>query len=365
MSLSERDGYIALNSLSAIGVNNFHNLLERFGSVSEMFGADRRSLATVDGIGPKSAEQIISCTPQKCADAENRKAEKLNVKIVTLADENYPLNLKKLFNSPPVIYMAGGIRESDAIAIGVVGARKPTPYGRIVTENISAALSARGFTIISGMARGIDGFAHRTAMEAGGRTIAVMGSGLDCCYPPEHKELYEKITEHGAVISQFSFGTGPEKRNFPMRNRIISGLSLGLIVTEAGEKSGALITAYAALEEGREVFAVPGRIDSAKSAGTNRLIQKGAKLVTTAEDVIEEFPPEIQSVLEMEKSGETGDFSAEEEKLITLLGGQERHVDYLIEKSGLPSGVTLGLLLEMEIKGAVRQLPGKLFARSR
>ena len=367
MSLSETDARIALNSLSGIGVNNFHNLIKSLGSVVSVFGSSSARLREVDGIGPKTAEQIKSCSPQKRADSEKKIADKKKIRITTLLDEDYPANLKTLFVSPPVLYIAGEITDEDTLALGIVGTRKATPYGRILTEDLTATLAARGLAIVSGMARGIDTFAHHAALNAGGRTIAVLGSGLDNCYPPENRRLFEKIPENGAVVSQFAFGTDPEKRNFPVRNRIISGLSLGLLVIEAGEKSGALISAYASLEEGRELFALPGRADSPQSAGTNRLIQKGAKLVTCADDVIEEFIPSIRELLSKNDAGksEKANLSGDEEKLLSLLTESEKHVDYLIENSGFASGIVLGILLELEIKGAVRQLPGKLFAKLR
>ncbi|MFQ5431691.1 MAG: DNA-processing protein DprA [Nitrospinota bacterium] len=367
MSLSETDARIALNSLPGIGVNNFHNLIKGLESAVLVFSNDAARLREVDGIGPKTAEQIKSCSPQKVADSEKIRADKKNIRIMTLGDEDYPANLKTLFFSPPVLYIAGEITEEDGLALGIVGTRRATPYGRILTENLAATLAAKGLTIVSGLARGVDTFAHNAALNAGGRTIAVLGCGLDNCYPPENRRLFEKITENGAVVSQFPFGTEPEKRNFPVRNRIITGLALGLLVIEAGEKSGALISAYAALEEGRELFAVPGRADSPQSAGTNRLIQKGAKLVTCADDVIEEFIPGVRELLANDdaRKGEKAPLSGEEEKLLSLLTESEKHVDYLIEKSGFASGVVLGLLLELEIKGAVMQLPGKLFAKSR
>ena len=367
MSLSETDASVALNSLSGIGVNNFHNLIKALGSAVSVFSVDAARLREVNGIGPKTAEQIKSCSPQKRADSEKKIADKKNIRITTYLDEEYPANLKTLFVLPPVLYIAGEIIEEDGLALGIVGTRKATPYGRILTENLAATLSARGLTIVSGMARGVDTFAHHAALNAGGRTIAVLGCGLDYCYPPENRRLFEKIPENGAVVSQFAFGTEPEKRNFPVRNRIISGLALGLLVIEAGEKSGALISAYAALEEGRELFALPGRADSSQSAGTNKLIQKGAKLVTCADDVIEEFIPSIREALTKNDAGnnEQAALSGDEAKLLSLLTESEKHVDFLIEESGFASGVVLGLLLELEIKGAVMQLPGKLFAKSR
>lgn len=210
-------------------------------------------------------------------------------------------------------------------------------------------------------------------MENRGRTIAILGSGLDRLYPPENRELYGKVKECGAMVSQFSFGTEPDKRNFPVRNRVISGLSLGTVVVEAGEKSGALITAYASLEEGREVFSVPGRIDSTKSIGTNRLIQKGAKLIMSAEEVIEEFLPEVRSLIEsngntigrnMLSEGGGGNGNKEEDEILEHLNGVELHIDFLAEKTRLPSGILLGLLLEMELNGLVKQLPGKIYCKA-
>lgn len=363
MILKEQDAYIALNSLTGIGVNNFYNLLAKFGGAAQVFKTGGSGLREVNGIGPKTAEQINSCKPQKTADAERKKAQKMKARIITALDEDYPENLKKLHTSPPLLYVAGDIKKEDSTSIALVGARRPTHYGRISTENLSAMLAVAGFTIVSGGARGVDSFAHRSAMEAGGRTIAVLGSSLDRCYPPENFKLFASVREHGALVSQFCFGTGPEKRNFPIRNRIISGLSLGTLVTEAGHKSGALITAYAALDEGREVFAIPGRIDSPMSVGTNGLIQRGAKLVTKPEEIIEEFPPEVIARLSVAEKRDKAELTGDQLKILSFLEENERHIDYLINRSGLPSGVVLGILLEMEIKGVIRQLPGKFFAR--
>ena len=278
-------------------------------------------------------------------------------------DDAYPGNLKMAHTPPPVLYIAGEIRREDALAIAVIGTRSPSPYGRIAVENFTAMLAKRGLAIVSGMARGIDTMAHRAALAAGGRTIAVLGSGLDRCYPPENSELFKQIAASGAVISQFPFGAEPDKRNFPMRNRIISGLSLGVLVIEAGEKSGTMSTAYGALDEGREVYALPGRIDSPKSAGCNRLIQKGAKLVISPDDVVNEFPPEVQAALTAPSAGTAEEpLPPDAARIVALLGNGERHVDFLVEGIGLPSGVVLGILLELELHGTVRQLPGKLFA---
>lgn len=363
MKINEADARIALNALSNIGPVNFQHLLNRFGSAADALAASAAALGETTGIGPKAAAQIVECDGAKTAARERATAVKEGVTIVTLMDDGYPANLKMAHTPPPVLYIAGEIRREDALAIAVIGSRGPTPYGRIAAENFTAMLSRRGFVIISGMARGIDTMAHRATLAAGGRTIAVLGSGLDRCYPPENAELFKQIAKSGAVISQFPFGAEPEQWNFPMRNRVISGLSLGVLVIEAGEKSGTMSTAYGALDEGREVFAVPGRIDSSKSIGCNRLIQKGAKLVISPDDVVNEFPPEVQAALAAPGAGEArAPLSPDAGRLAALLENGERHVDFLVEGSGMPSGVVLGVLLEMELRGTVRQLPGKLFA---
>ncbi len=362
MSIAETDAYIALNTLGSIGPVNFHNLLRRFGCAAKAFKASASQLEEVPGIGPKTASQIAACKPEKTAARERDAARKTGASIVTLLDDGYPKNLTLSHTPPPVLYIAGKVVSEDALAVAVIGTRSPTPYGRIAAENFTAMLAGRGLAIISGMARGIDTLAHKAALAAGGRTLAVMGSGLDKCYPPENSGLFKEIAAAGAVISQFPFGAEPDKRNFPIRNRTISGLSLGVLVIEAGEKSGTMITAYGALDEGREVFAVPGRIDSPRSVGCHRLIQKGAKLVLTPDDVVNEFPPGVRAVLAAPGTKETPPLPPDAERVLALLREGEQHVDTLVEQTGLPSGVLLGILLEMELAGRVRQLPGKLFA---
>lgn len=363
MKISEADARIALNTLSNIGPANFSNLLARFGSAEAALKAPAAELEETPGIGPKAAAQIAACDGPKTASRERAAAEREGMAIATLLDGGYPNNLKMAHTPPPALYIAGEIRAEDALAVAVIGTRSPSPYGRITVENFTAMLATRGLTIVSGMARGIDTMAHRAALAAGGRTIAVLGSGLDRCYPPENKDIFRQIAKAGAVVSQFSFGTEPDKRNFPMRNRVISGLSLGVLVIEAGEKSGTMSTAYGALDEGREVFAVPGRIDSPKSIGCNQLLQKGAKLVISPDDVVNEFPPAVQAALANPAAEKAhAPFSPDAGRITALLNNGERHVDYLVEGSGLPSGVVLGILLELELRGTVRQLPGKLFA---
>jgi DNA processing protein len=264
--------------------------------------------------------------------------------------------------------MKGSITKMDNIAVAIVGTRIPSRYGKLVTEKISSELAERGVTIISGMASGIDSIAHRSTIAAGGRTIAVFGCGVNMTYPSENINLKEKIIENGAVLSEFPMNARPERTNFPMRNRIISGLSLGTIVIEAAEKSGALITSDFALEQGKDVFAIPGNINSPKSKGTNRLIKMGAKLVENADDVIEEFPYEIKMLLQscgkQKEITELPELSDDEMKLYSLLSEEETHIDTLIQESKMTSQKVSALLIQMELKDVIKQQSGKMFVIS-
>jgi DNA processing protein len=293
---------------------------------------------------------------------------------IALADDRYPAWLRAIPDPPAVLYCDGRIEPRDRQAVAIVGARKATPYGLRITETLARELSGAGFTIVSGLARGIDAAAHRAALEAGGRTIAVLGCGLDVTYPPEHASLREEIAASGAVLTEFPAGTPPKPSHFPQRNRIISGLSLGVVVVEAAEDSGSLITARLALEQGREVFAVPGPLDAPLSRGPHGLIKQGAKLVETADDIIEELLPQIGNTLTPTLSprgrgkGE-GEFSepkgltSEERMVYSLMSRDPLHLDDLTERSGLtPAGVA-GILLALELKGVARQLPGQRYYR--
>jgi DNA processing protein len=264
--------------------------------------------------------------------------------------------------------MEGEMKEEDAISISIVGTRNVSWYGKEVATRLSQGLAKRGVTVVSGMARGIDSLAHRAALEAGGRTIAVLGNGLNTVYPPENRKLKEEIVERGAVISEFVMEARPERVNFPVRNRIISGLSLGTIVVEASSRSGALITARMALEQGREVFAVPGSVSSETSRGTNSLIKRGAKLVENVDDILEELPGDLEGLLKEgaeESELPPPQLSPEEEKVFSLLNREAQHIDILTEKSGLPASRVAGILVNLELEGLAEQLPGKSFTRSR
>ena len=288
--------------------------------------------------------------------------EKNGIGMVTFSDGNYPDLLRHIHDPPPVLYVYGKLR-SDSLNIAIVGSRHATSYGLTVTEQLSSALSQRGFTIVSGMARGIDSAAHAGTLAAGGRTIAVLGCGLGTIYPAENKTLFHRIAERGAVVSEFSYVTPPDAHHFPIRNRIISGLSLGTVIVEATHQSGSLITARLAAEQGREVFAVPGSVNSFKSMGTHRLIKQGAKLVEHADDIIEELNVSEEPLPEDTSVASHIHLTSTEKKVLDKLSPYPIHIDKLVRDLSFPAGEVSSLLLQLELKGLVTQSPGKFFSR--
>jgi DNA processing protein len=286
-------------------------------------------------------------------------------KIITLKDDVYPKRLREIYDPPPLLYVRGELKEEDELAISIVGSRKTSPYGRWITEKMSQELVRHGVTIVSGMARGIDALAHSGAISGGGRTIAVLGCGVDVIYPSENRSLFAKIIDHGAVLSEFSMGSPPEGGHFPKRNRIISGLSIGVVVVQASAESGSLITASYALEQGREVFAVPGNIGAEGSRGTHQLIKEGAKLVESSEDILEEILPQWKRERggTQKVEGPERDLTEEESMLYERLGETPLHIDVLIRESQFDPGKVSSLLLNLELKGLVSQWPGKCFSR--
>ena len=299
-------------------------------------------------------------------EKEHDLMEKHGVRVLTLADDNYPLSLRYLPDAPIVLYVQGEVRRQDMVAIGVVGTRNYTLYGKTQATVLSGELAAAGITIVSGLARGIDTFAHRAALDKGGRTIGILGGGIDCFFPSENKELARKISTSGAVISEYTMAEHPTRQTFPLRNRIISGLSLGTVVIEADEKSGALITARWALEQGREVFAVPGNISSRYSRGTNRLIREGAKLVENTQDIIEEINC-LQGLSRRKKKPVQQDLAIEldehEDVIFKLIGQEPVNIESLLYRTGLPLGRLSPLLLQLEMKELIRELGGKNYIR--
>lgn len=359
------EDYILLNMVENLGFNKLKNLLEFYNEPSRILEASKRDLAAMEGIGDIIAEKIVSLKKQNL-DKELRLMEKKGVYAVSVFDSSYPQNLKNSYSPPVILYIKGQINPEDCDAVAVVGSRIPSHYGISNCEKLSADLASRGITVVSGMARGIDTAAHKGALKSG-RTIAVLGSGLNRIYPPENRELADEICEKGAVISEFPMDTPPERFNFPRRNRVISGLSLGVVVVEAAENSGALITANFALEENREVFAMPGRIDSKVSTGTNKLIKEGAKLIETADDVIEEIQSNLKYYSKRRKktngasAGKEVYLTPEENMMKDLLSYDPVYIDELAEKTNMSVDKVAGLLVKLEIKNIIMELPGKNF----
>ena len=360
--MDDRFYWLALNSIPGCGPVLIKALLDRFGNPKRMFEASRRELAEVDGIGERLAGVIKETDVRGKVHRELKLIEKFNASIVTIRDQSYPNNLRQIYDSPPVLYVRGNLQPKDDLAISMVGSRLATNYGRTVTERIAGDLARHGVTMVSGMARGIDSATHRGALSAGGRTIAVLGCGVDVVYPRENRHLFEEIVAHGAVISEFPMSTPPEGVNFPRRNRIISGLSLGVVIVQASTRSGSLITARLALEQNRDVFAVPGNVGMTVSQGTNRLIKQGAKLVESAEDILEEVLPRF---LHQGSFSEDRDLLLEEEeqRVFRLLEDEPIHIDSIIAQTQMSASRVSTILLQLELKGLVQQLSGKQFVK--
>lgn len=354
--------WVALNHVPGIGSVTFTQLITHFGSAQKAWEAKGNELKPFlnKAVFPAFLEARSEINP---ATLMSHIAEQ-GITVLTVADAAYPALLKQIYDPPPVLYLRGEIKPADAQAIAIVGTRKMTSYGSVVTERLAAELVGQGFTIVSGLARGVDGAAHKAAVEAGGRTIAVLGGGLNNIYPREHEQLAQQIIDgHGAVISEFPPDFPAVPGNFPARNRIISGLSLGLVVTEAAEQSGTMITVGTALEQGREVFAVPGPITSMLSVGTMKLIKDGATLVTSAADILAEL--QIPTVASDEhKPTPTIDESTSEGKLLKLLETEPLFFDSIVKQLQKPAADVAALLTMLEIAGSVRQLDNNHWMRT-
>lgn len=374
--MNTKDAFLALNLLPNIGPVRVRHLLRRFGRPEQILSASPDALRSVSGIGEEMASQIVKWEDSIDLAEEKRRMEEHGIETLTLDDDRYPPALREIHDPPFLLYLKGTLRPSDAAAIGVVGSRRTTHYGKEQAKKLSFRLARAGFCIISGLARGIDTAAHEAALAAEGRTIAVLGSGIGHIYPPENQALADRIAESGAVLSEFPVLYVPDRKSFPLRNRIVSGMSQGLLVIEAPSRSGSLITANQALEQGRSVFAVPGPIDRPTSEGCNRLIQQGAKLVCSAEDVVEELSHEINSLpLDFEPESRdpaegpndqvtpSPELSEAESLLLDQLDGRELTIDALCDSTGMPSGIVSAHLLQLEMKAAVKQLPGKYFTK--
>lgn len=363
MEAYEIRDWIGLSLVPGVGPKRFLSLLNHFGSPRGVFAASLKELEQIPDIGEMTAQSIKTFNSWEEAEKQSSRVGKNGIRFITLKSDEYPPGLKNIYDPPPYLFVKGEIKYEDSKALAIVGTRQPSPYGRLIAEKITCELAGKGITIVSGFARGVDSLSHHFALESNGRTIAVFGSGLDVIYPPENGKLGERIEKNGALISEFLLGTEPEGNNFPKRNRLISGLSLGVIIIEAGIKSGALLTAQLALEQGREVFAIPGNISSKGSQGTNWLIKNGATLVTRAEDVLEELKNVFSQEAEEQIKEVRFALSEQEQKVYQLLSTEPAHIDLIARESQLTTPQALSLLLNLELKGAVKQLSGKNFIR--
>jgi len=371
--MDKRQFLVAFNIIPHIQSKAIFALMDSLSDFRDILRLKKADLTAVPGVGEKTAEKILSFPFEERLEKELSLAEKRNVKILTRLDEDYPKQLKNIYSPPLVLYVQGILPAEDEPAIAVVGTRRATEYGRVAAARISGELAHRGVVIVSGMARGIDAIAHMAAIRSKGKTVGVMGSGLDVIYPSEHRKLYGQIAESGAVITEFAFGTKPDKSNFPIRNRIISGLSYGTLIIEASEKSGTLITGKYALEQGRELFAVPGNITSKQSIGTNYLIKTGAKLIQRADDIMNEFPDyllkKLKNLIPAENAEkypvhEMTELDDNEKRVLSVLEfDKPKHIDIVCSLLNEEPGKVWQHLLSLEIKNAVVQLEGKLFIK--
>ncbi|MGA2916120.1 MAG: DNA-processing protein DprA [Sedimentisphaerales bacterium] len=370
--------WLKLVRAQGVGSTIFIRLLKHFGSVEAALGASAGELAKVEDIGQKTAEEICRTRDKFDVEKEIALAEKLGVWIINIEDDRFPVLLKKIYDPPPVLYIKGTLEKSDSFAIAIVGSRRCSYYGSEQASRFAHLLASIGVTIVSGMARGIDSAAHSGALSANGRTFAVQGCGLARIFPPENKQLFEKISQNGACISELPLEYEPLAENFPPRNRIIAGLSLAVIVVEAMSRSGALITARAALENDREVMAIPGKVDSPLSKGPHSLIKQGAKLIESVEDVIEAFEY-LQNDFKEYVSQSTGksiqnvekslfdvsqlNLTDVERKMFDCLNNEPVHIEQIITQTGISAGKVNAALVSLRLKGIVKQLPADYFVK--
>ncbi|MFB3816091.1 MAG: DNA-processing protein DprA [Candidatus Methylomirabilales bacterium] len=360
----EREARWAFGLLPQLGGEAVKAMLAAFGSARAAWAASEQRLRAVPGIGQTAVQAVRAFPWRQKVREEQARAAAAGCRVMVWGDPGYPPRLAQIPSPPPILYQRGPLDLRDDPGVAVVGARHATAYGEAIAHDLARELARRGLTIVSGLARGIDAAAHRGALAAPGLTVAVLGCGLDRMYPPEHQGLGTQVAAAGALLSEFPLGTPPARLNFPRRNRVISGLSLGVVVVEAGVESGALITANHALEQGREVFAVPGRIHARYSEGCHRLIKAGAKLVESWEDVVAELVPHLKGRRRARsEAAPPPDLAAEEARVFDLLAGGAQHIDLLIAQAGLPAGRVASALVGLEMKGLVRQLTGKVFER--
>jgi len=362
--MNEEEGLLILNAVRGLGNARIRKLLDQFGSAVKILSLSEGDLMAERVIPAKVIKNILHFSQDLFLKSEYNLIGKRNARVVTYLDEQYPESLREIADAPVVLYVKGDLSCVNPLSLAIVGSRKASFYGMSISEKFGRTLAEHGITVISGLARGIDAAAHIGALKANGTTIAIVGCGLSNIYPLENKDLLERIAQSGAIVSEFPMQTMPMSYNFPRRNRIISGLSMGVIVVEAGIRSGALITADFALEQGREVYAVPGKIDHAAAQGVNGLIKQGAKLITSVDDILQDMWPQIQPKIN-NRVKEVQDLSklTEEEKLIFgHISDRPVHIDELTNCCEREVPV-MSVLLQLELKRLVKQMPGKLFTR--
>ena len=358
--------WLALYMIPGLGNVVLKRLFERFLQIEAIFEAGFFDLMGVEGLRKEIAKKILDRKYLEQAEEAFEKAQRCNARILTYGDPAYPVLLREIHNPPMVLFVKGMEIPLEQTFVGLVGSRNPTHYGLKVAEKIAMALAKRGAGVVSGLARGIDAAAHRGCLRGGGFTIGVLGTGIDVVYPKSNQKLFEQMVEEGAVVSEFPMGTSPEPRNFPIRNRVISGLSRGIAVIEAARKSGSLITAACALEQNREIFAVPGSIDSFKSTGAHWLIKQGARLIETADDILDElwFLKQGAGVKSpRDAPGPQGQMDGNERKIYDIIGDYPTHIDQIARTGAMDVGLVAMVLLKMELSGTIRQLPGKMYVR--
>jgi DNA processing protein len=360
--MEDKAYWVGFNLVRGVGAVRLKNILDHFGNLETAWNSPPEALISA-GLPGRVVENFIVIRKQINLETIMEKANSLGVSILTWEDDTYPRRLKEIAQPPPVLFVRGSINVEDDWAVSVVGTRRVTPYGRQVAMEIARFLAQNGVTVVSGLARGVDAIAHQSALQAGGRTIAILGSGVDVIYPPEHRKLADEIIRQGAVISDYALGTQPDSSNFPPRNRIIAGLSLATIVVEAGETSGALITAEFAAEQGRDVFAVPGSILAPQSEGTNKLIGDGARPLVRMTEILEAL--KLEQIPEKQANRKSISTSLEEKKLLEHLGHEPSHIDEICQLSGLPIQTVSATLTMMELKGLVTQVGGMNYVAAR
>jgi len=356
--------WIALNSVPDLGPVTIKKMWDHFGDIKHVWEAEKDDIQRIEGINQRAVKAFIEQRGKIDLAGELKNVEKSKVKVYTLEDENFPANLKNIYDPPPVLYVKGDIIRSDEKALAIVGTRRASRYGLETARKLAFELASLGITIVSGLASGIDTAAHQGALEAKGRTLAVFGCGVDVIFPAENRDLAKQIESSGALISEFPMGARTEKGNFPRRNRVISGLSLGTIVVEGAYDSGAMITAKDALEQGREVFAVPGNVEADQSKGPHWLIKQGAKLVESVEDVLSELehvlgPYKIR--LQPKKEKDISGLSGDEKRIVEALASEPKHIDQLANILKMEVSAVSSLLMMLELRGFIKPLPGKFY----